>query len=88
MTAKSDTQKKSKVDRRQFLGFAWLTSILVFTGETLTALFQFVQPVTAGGFGGIVKAGKLDKFAQGSVTYFQQGRFYLHRLDEIGRAHV
>ena len=82
MTNQTDNQEKNTVSRRQFLGLAWLASIVAFTGETLAALFKFIQPVTAGGFGGIIKAGKVDRFSPGSVTYFQQGRFYLHRLED------
>jgi len=82
MTIQTDKNKKNKVSRRQFLGLAWLTTMVAFTGQTLAALFKFVQPVTAGGFGGIIKAGKVEKFALESVTYFQQGRFYLHRLED------
>ncbi len=82
MIKKADIKEKSKVSRRQFLGLAWLTSLAVFVGETFVALFKFVQPVTAGGFGGIVKAGSVDAFPVGSITLVQSGRFYLHRLED------
>ncbi len=82
MTTKTETQDKSKIGRRQFLGFAWLTTALVFAGETLAALFKYIQPVSAGGFGGIVKAGTLEEFPPGSITLVQEGRFYLSRLDD------
>jgi cytochrome b6-f complex iron-sulfur subunit len=82
MTKKTDTHEKSKVSRRQFLGFAWLTTVLLFGSEVLASLFKFVQPVTAGGFGGIVKAGTLDEFPIGSVTLIKEGRFYLYRLED------
>jgi len=82
MIENTDTQEESKLGRRQFLGLAWLTSLAVLVGEIFVALFKFVQPVTAGGFGGIVKAGSAEKFPVGSVTLVQSGRFYLHRLDD------
>lgn len=82
MNKKADIKEKSKVSRRQFLGLAWLTSLAVFVGETFVALFQFVQPVAAGGFGGIVKAGTVDAFPVGSITLIQEGRFYVHRLED------
>lgn len=82
MNAKTDTQENNKVSRRQFLGFAWLTTAAVFGGEVLAALFKYIQPVAAGGFGGIVKAGTLEEFPPGSVTLVKAGRFYLSRLDD------
>jgi len=82
MTEKNKKESKDKIGRRQFLGLAWLAAIVTFTGETLAGLFKFVQPVAAGGFGGVIKAGTLEEFAVGSVTYFQEGRFYLHRLED------
>lgn len=82
MTENTDTKKKIKLDRRQFLGLAWLGSLTVFVGETLFALFKFVQPIATGGFGGVVNAGAVDNFELGSVTLVQSGRFFLHRLDD------
>lgn len=82
MTENKEKTGKTKIDRRQFLGLAWLGSILVFTGQTLAALFKYVQPVIDGGFGGIVKAGTLEEFPPGSITLVKEGRFYLSRLDD------
>jgi cytochrome b6-f complex iron-sulfur subunit len=82
MTVKTETQDNNKVSRRQFLGIAWLAAGFVFVGETLAALFQFIQPVVAGGFGGVVKAGTLEEFPPGSITLVKEGRFYLSRLDD------
>lgn len=82
MNEKNKTKKENKVDRRQFLGLAWLTSVVIFAGELLASLFKFIQPVTAGGFGGIVKAGTLEDFPVGSITLIKEGRFYLYRLED------
>lgn len=76
------TEKKEKIDRRQFLGIAWLASIVAVTGESLAALFKFIQPINDGGFGGVVKAGTLEEFPPGSITLVQEGRFFLSRLDD------
>ena len=75
-------KEKDKIDRRQFLGIAWLASILAVTGESLAALFKFIQPRNDGGFGGMVKAGTVEEFPLGSITLIQEGRFYLHRLED------
>ena len=75
-------KKKEKVDRRQFLGLAWLASIVAVTGESLAALFKFIQPINDGGFGGLVKAGTLEEFPPGSLTLVKEGRFFLSRLED------
>ena len=80
MTDKNE--KKEKVDRRQFLGIAWLTATVALVGESLAALFKFIQPINDGGFGGIVKAGTLEEFPPGSITLIKEGRFFLSRLDD------
>ncbi|MBT3314636.1 MAG: Rieske 2Fe-2S domain-containing protein [Anaerolineae bacterium] len=80
MTEKNE--KKNKIDRRQFLGLAWLASVVAFTGEALGTLFKFIQPVSDGGFGGMVNAGTLEEFPPGSITLIKEGRFFLSRLDD------
>lgn len=82
MNNKENIKAISKVSRRQFLGIAWLTTLTAFVGQTLVALFKYVQPVAAGGFGAIINAGNVDSFKVGSVTLIQKGRFFLHRLDD------
>ena len=82
MKNQNEEKQEKKLDRRQFLGLAWLTTGLVFVGETLGALFKYVQPVIDGGFGGVVKAGTLEEFPPGSITLVQEGRFFLSRLDD------
>jgi cytochrome b6-f complex iron-sulfur subunit len=75
-------QTKGGVNRRQFLGFAWGASLLVFGGEMAAALVKFIQPVSTSGFGGVVRAGKVDEFAVGSINLIKAGRFFLHRMDD------
>ncbi len=60
----------------------WLAALLTLGGETLAALFKFVQPVNTGGFGGVVRAGRVEEFAAGSVNLVKAGRFFLYRLDD------
>jgi cytochrome b6-f complex iron-sulfur subunit len=75
-------QTKGGVTRRQFLGFAWGASLLAFGGEMAAALIKFIQPVSTSGFGGVVRAGKVDEFAVGSINLIKAGRFFLHRMDD------
>lgn len=71
-----------KTNRRQFLGIAWAASLLALGGEALAMLFRFVQPVNAGGFGGVVQAGRVEEFTPGSVSLIKAGRFFLYRLED------
>ncbi len=74
--------KNSIVSRKEFLGIAWVGSILTLLGESAAALFKFIQPVNTGGFGGVIQVGKADEFPVGSVTPVQAGRFFLVRLED------
>jgi cytochrome b6-f complex iron-sulfur subunit len=73
---------KKSLSRRQFLGFAWGASLVVFAGQTLAALFKFLKPVASEGFGGLVLAGKAEEFPAGSVNRVLAGRFYIIRTTE------
>jgi cytochrome b6-f complex iron-sulfur subunit len=38
---------------------------------------NFLKPVSSGGFGGLVYAGKIDEFPVGTVSHILSGRFYI-----------
>ena len=82
MSIQEKQPKKERLSRKQFLGVAWLTSIFALIGESLAALFTFIQPINTGGFGGIVRAGTVDEFPPGTVHQIKAGRFYIYRLDD------
>jgi len=77
----AEKEKKTKIrfTRGQFLGIAWVGAIGLVLGEVILALGRFIQPVSTGGFGGIVYAGKVDEFPVGSVSYILSGRFFIVR---------
>jgi len=75
-------EKSGKINRRQFLGAAWAASLVVLGGQSLAATLRFIQPVNTGGFGGVVRAGKVDEFQPGSINQIKAGRFYLYRLED------
>lgn len=81
MTAHITQQKKTGIHRRQFLQLAWLGLLAVLGGQVVAALLRFIQPVSTGGFGGLVRAGKVEEFTPGSVHRVSAGRFYLYRLE-------
>lgn len=80
------SEKKIKIEltRGQFLGIAWVGAVALVIGEAIFALAKYIQPVSTGGFGGEVYAGKVNEFPQGSVSYILSGRFYLvHNKDGL-----
>jgi cytochrome b6-f complex iron-sulfur subunit len=76
------TEKESKFTRRQFLGIAWGGSIALVFAQAAVALIKFIQPVTSGGFGGRIYAGKIEEFTIDSVNRILAGRFYISRTGE------
>lgn len=74
---------KKGFSRRDILRLAWWgvagVAVLEGLGATLVSLWPRVKE---GGFGGKVKAGRVDDYALGSVTYFEEARFYLSRVDD------
>ncbi|MCS7039941.1 MAG: Rieske 2Fe-2S domain-containing protein [Anaerolineae bacterium] len=75
------SQRKG-LTRRQFLGVSWAGALAVLAGQSVVALLNFLRPVTAGGFGGLVFAGKVEEFAINSVNRVLQGRFYIVRTED------
>lgn len=78
-----NTAKQSQVNRRHFLGFAWAGALALLALQAMVAFVRFLKPVSSGGFGGLVYAGKVDEFEIGSVNRVLAGRFYIVR-NELG----
>ncbi|MBL8095367.1 MAG: Rieske 2Fe-2S domain-containing protein [Anaerolineales bacterium] len=71
--------------RRDFLKLGWGVLAGVAALEAGLASMQFALPrVSAGEFGGVIGCGPVDDFPAGSVTPFNEGRFYLARLADRG----
>lgn len=69
--------------RRRFLLVAWGVTMTALFGETGAALLRMAQPKEgAGGFGGIIRAGRVDEFELNTVSYVRAGRFYLARTED------
>ena len=78
-----DTRRR--INRRQFLGAIWGVSAIALVGQFGVSLFNFFKPrVVAGGFGSKVVAGRPKEFKAGTVSYVQEGHFYISRLDDGG----
>ncbi len=74
--------EKNTVSRRKFLGIAWGGSLALVFGQAAVALLKFIKPVSAGGFGGSIYAGKVEEFAIGSINRILAGRFYIARNED------
>ncbi|MEW6580121.1 MAG: Rieske (2Fe-2S) protein [Chloroflexota bacterium] len=71
--------------RRSFLKLAWGAAGAVALAEGGLITYQFLAPKTVEGqFGGVFTAGRVEDFPPGSVTPFNEGRFYLVRLADGG----
>ncbi|MEJ2749343.1 MAG: Rieske 2Fe-2S domain-containing protein [Anaerolineae bacterium] len=70
------------MSRRRFLGIAWGGSLALVFGQAAVALLKFIKPVSAGGFGGEIYAGKVEEFAIDSINRILAGRFYISRRED------
>ncbi len=78
----SEKKAKNTMSRRRFLGIAWGGSMALVFGQAAVALLKFIKPVSAGGFGGEIYAGKVEEFAIDSINRILAGRFYVSRTEE------
>lgn len=74
--------KKTRLDRRSFLGIAFGGSLAALTGGWLGAILKFLRPPQTQGFGGRVYAGLKEEFPKGSVQRVMAGRFYIAHTDD------
>ncbi len=74
-----------ELSRRGFLKMGWAGLGVLVLGETAFIGFKFFAPrVAEGEFGGVFTVGSVEDFPPGSVTPFNEGRFYLVRLMDGG----
>jgi len=78
----AENNNKKKLSRAQFLGIAWTGSLALVFAQLALALVKFIQPVSKGGFGGEVFAGRVEEFAIGTVNRVLAGRFFIARTPD------
>lgn len=75
--------------RRGLLSWLWIVLGGLLLVEAAWVVFSFIRPGKRGKLdrlkaGYLIVAGPAERFEPGSVTAFQQGQFYLVRLDDGG----
>ena len=76
---------ETQPSRRDFLNIAWAaTATLALAGTGAMSLSFLAPRVVEGQFGGVFTVGPVSEFPPGSVTPFNEGRFYLVRLEDGG----
>ena len=65
------------VDRRRFLNLAWKGLAVGLAVEAGWTTYDILNPKPSGAFGGVVGAGTVQDYPEGTVKYFLDGRFYV-----------
>lgn len=77
------TTHEMKVTRREFLHYAWASSMALFMVSSGGATLAFLYPrFKEGEFGGVFDMGSVNDFEVGSVTPNREGKFFLVRLGD------
>jgi cytochrome b6-f complex iron-sulfur subunit len=71
-----------KLSRRSFLGLAFASGLALMAAQWLVAVLNFLRPISTGGFGGMIFAGRVEEFAVGSVNRIVSGRFYISHTED------
>lgn len=78
---------QQEVTRREFLYYAWISSMALFMAGSGGATLAFAFPrFKAGEFGGRFVVGKVEDFEDGSVTTIRDGKFFLVRQGDEFKA--
>ena len=83
--ADAAVEESEGVTRREFLNYAWLASLGIFTAELAGVSYLFAMPrFRAGEFGGVFPLGPASKLpdATAAPDKNSKGRFWLVRSDE------
>ncbi len=72
-----DDREEDGVDRRRFLNLSWKVLGAGLAVEAGWTTYDILVPRPTGAFGGVVDAGTVNQFPEGTVRYFLGGRFYV-----------
>lgn len=68
--------------RRDVLRTGWKVGGALLVGAAGYTAFEALRPLTTGASGGTIEVGSPADFAEGTATYFPEGRFYLVNAQE------
>jgi cytochrome b6-f complex iron-sulfur subunit len=78
-----ESQKpQPKITRRSFLGISFFGVLGLFVVQSIAAAVKFLKPISTGGFGGMIYAGRVEEFPIGSVNHILAGRCYVVRIED------
>lgn len=81
MSEEAITNETGGITRREFVWYAWASSIALFMAGSAGATVAYMYPrFKEGQFGGTFDMGSVDDFEEGSVTPNREGKFFLVRL--------
>lgn len=69
--------ENGSIDRRDFLNWSWKILGAGLAVEAGWTTYDILKPGESGAFGGMIDAGRVEAFPEGSVRYFLEGRFYI-----------
>jgi len=73
-----NTDNESGVTRREFLWYAWMSSMALFMAGSGGATMAYAYPrFKEGEFGGRFQVGNVEDFPEGSTTSLREGKFFL-----------
>jgi cytochrome b6-f complex iron-sulfur subunit len=82
-----EVKETGGVSRREFIWYAWFSSIALFLAGSGGATLAYAYPrFKEGEFGGRFIVGAADEFPPGSVTPIREGKFFLVNIDGEFRA--
>ena len=76
-----ETPTNDKVTRREFIWYAWMSSMALFMAASGGATLAYAYPrFKEGEFGGKFPMGREDEIPDGAVIASREGKFFLVRL--------
>lgn len=84
-SANAAVEEGEGVSRREFLNYAWLASLGIFTAQLAGVTYLFAMPrFRAGEFGGVFRLGELSRLPElgAAPDKNSKGRFWFVRSDE------
>jgi len=77
VSPQSDPPDDGQIGRRRFLGYAWKGLAAGLAVEAGWTTYDILNPKPSAAFGGIVAAGSVGDYPDGTVRCFLDGRFYV-----------